>query len=330
MMRATMLQSYSLGLLTALLGLISTALSTELLNPDGYLVGKFYQYSEGGGDIEAVNAWAINTCVPSGYTGYPYPNAYVLISSPFNSGASSYVTIVTYYGETCTGSVSNTQNVELNAHTGVGADPYMYFSAGLPNWDSFDYGYVLQKVYNYTGITDSTCSGEQDLLRASWYYTGCVFDCGGGGGSTCQWNGCAAQYDYSGGVGLVSIYSEEGCPAEDFVSTVVIESSCSETITCLSATKPGGLSRAAAIGITFAATLVGTIVIIFFIYRCCLRRWVLMRANNSNTETVEVRYPTAPPAYLVEPILNKNDNYASADVVSAVHVNQAGPINGKF
>jgi hypothetical protein len=331
---ATTDHARGLCLVAALLvALISSVQGGEILNPDGYLIGKFYEFTDGGGNIEAVNAWAINSCVPNGYTGYPYPNTYVRITPVFYKESIPYVTVVTYDAAGCN-SFNFNETLQLNAFSNVGADPYLYFSSALPDWDNFDNGYLVQKIYSYAGSGGSTCPGDREVLRATWYYNGCVFDCGYGGSDSCQWTGCASQYNYSSGIAFISIYDEEYCPAEDFLSTAVVSPSCTQSITCLNSSATPTCSSssttingAAAVGITFTCTLVGTIAIMVLFYSCYWSK----RVMRTNTVSVEARYPSAPPAiYLMEPIMSKNDAYTVPTAVNAMHVTHGSTINDKL
>jgi hypothetical protein len=304
----TALAAAILGLI-ALTASIPTTHAEIILNPDGYIIGKYYQYASCTGDVASVQAWALNKCVFSGLMGYPFANTYIRLV-PYVLNGDDYVTFYSYWDSECSDQMNTIEDMPLGSCTDAGSAINFYSSSTMPDWSSFDNGYVLQQTYNFTG-NSNTCSGESELLTAGWYPDTCQFNCGSGGAS-CQWMGCAAQYNVTGGAALLSLYDEEYCPSADFTSTVFVPSTCSQSITCLSSSAEAkGLSTAAAAGITFAATFVGFIVVASLVYFCFLRKRITFSRVPAGT--------TPPTSALVEPINH------GAPIQNAIYVPPTAP-----
>jgi phosphatidylglycerophosphatase A len=241
-------------------------------NPQGYLVGRYTQYAWCAGSTTSMVAQAIGECVYSGLIGYPYPNTYTIYNAPYANGSATFVNAQYYFDNGCT-DLMGSMPLQVNACTSVGASVYFSFSQTIP---VFSGGYVQQTVFNYTGTaTIAHCPNNSMVLSVFNYESGCLYDCGGGS-SSCQFQGCASGSTGENGVAIVSQYSQEYCPSADYQYTVSYDSSCQSTITCFPQSNDDdddddGLSTSAIVGITFAATFVGTLVLAALASFCYFR-----------------------------------------------------------
>lgn len=157
-------------------------------NPQGYLVGRYTQYSYCDGSTTSQVAQAIGQCVYSGLIGYPRINTYTMYSSPYESDGATFINAVSYYDKNCTKVAGTAVPTKLNACTTSGSSIYFTFSQTLPQ---FSGGYVEQTVFNYTGEATTNCSSDSMVMSVFNFGAGCLYDCGGGS-SSCQFYSCAS------------------------------------------------------------------------------------------------------------------------------------------
>lgn len=238
-------------------------------NPQGYLVGRYTQYSYCDGSTTSQVAQAIGQCVYSGLIGYPRINTYTMYSSPYESDGETFINAVSYYDKNCTKVAGTAVPTKLNACTTSGSSIYFTFSQNLPQ---FSGGYVEQTVFNYTGEATTNCSSDSMVMSIFNFGAGCLYDCGGGS-SSCQFYSCASGSSTGeNGAALFLQYSQEYCPVANYEYTATYESSCQSTITCVpQSDDDDGLSTDAIIGITFVATFDGTLMFVALGIFCYFR-----------------------------------------------------------
>jgi hypothetical protein len=226
-------------------------------------------------------AQAIGQCVYSGLIGYPYINTYTMYSPPYESAGATFINAAYYQDKNCT-NLSGTVPTKLNACSTSGASIYFTFSQTLP---VFSGGYVQQTVFNYTGGATANCPSNSMVLSVFNFEGGCLYDCGGGS-SSCQFDGCASGSSAGeNGTALLLQYSQEYCPSVDYEYTAIYESSCRSTITCIPQSDEDGdneLTTGAIVGITFAVTFVGTLILVALGIFCYFRYRAKSTGLNEN------------------------------------------------
>lgn len=258
-------------------------------NPDGYLFGKFMQYAQCEGTVEAQSAVALNVCLYVGSLGNPYPNSFYIYSPVYTGSVVTSVNANLYFDANCT-QLAGTYPQQMNACTTAGSAVYYTYSPTLP--DVSISGGFIETTTNSTSSTQRTnCSDGDLVLTTTGIYDGCVFNCisSTGGAVSCKSSGC------SGGNALLSYYKDEYC--QEFAYSVLLGSVCRDSITCVATSSDDDndneLTQGELIGTTIVTTAIGVLILEVLLWLGWLWYSRQKKANEQQSLTADAEVGTS-------------------------------------